>query len=123
MVSAMLGGAAREVLFSGRFVFFSTQYTMFEVAKCLPLVAQRLRLPEINLYREFQLLPIIACQPDRYNSCLAEAGRLIGDRDAKDVPILALTLSLQCPLWTEDRDFDGIPDISIRRTTDLLAEM
>jgi len=47
----------------------------------------------------------------------------IGGRDLKDVPILALTLSLQRPIWTEDRDFDGIQGISIRRTSDLLAEI
>lgn len=121
VVSALLGGTAREVIFSGRFVFYSTQHTMFEVATHLPVMARRLGLQEIHLFHEFQLLPIIACQPDQYDSYLAEATRPVGNRDPNDVPILALTLRMQCPLWTEDRDFDGIPAISIRRTADLLT--
>ena len=42
--------------------------------------------------------------------------RLIAQRDPKDEPILALTLKPGYPLWTEDRDFDAIPGISVRRT-------
>jgi predicted nucleic acid-binding protein len=85
------------------------------------LLAKRLDLPESDLYREYQLLPIIACQPDRYELALAEANRLIGDRDPKDVPILALAMSLRCALWTDDRDFDGLPGVSIVRTADLVT--
>jgi predicted nucleic acid-binding protein len=98
IVSALLGGAAREVIFSGRFVFYSTQHTLFEVAKYLPLLADRLDVPEANLFQEYQQIPIIACQPDEYDSRLAEARRMIGNRDPKDIPILALTLSLRYPL-------------------------
>ncbi len=121
IVSALLGGAARGVVFSGRFTFYSTQHTLFEVAKYLPVLAQRLGRAETDLFREYQCLPIAACQPERYDSHLAEAARLIGGRDRKDVPILALTLRLGCPLWTDDRDFDGVPGIVVRRTIDLLS--
>jgi len=121
ILSALLGGVAREVLFSGRFTFYSTQRELFEVAKHLSALAKRLELPEPDLFREYQLLPIIACQPDRYDSFLAEAERWIGDRDPMDVPILALAISLHCPLWTDDRDFDGLLCVSIVRTADLLA--
>lgn len=121
VVSALLGGAARDVFFSGRFVFYSPQYTLFEVEAHLPAMAKRLGLPEIHLFEQFQLLPIIACQPVLYDLHIAEATRLIGDRDRKDVPVLALTLSMRCSLWTEDRDFDGISAISIRRTVELIT--
>jgi predicted nucleic acid-binding protein len=94
---------------------------LFEVAKHLPQLARRLEMPEMELFRAFQILPIISCQPDLYDAHLAEAGHWIGNRDPKDVPILALALFLHCPLWTEDRDFDGIPTISIRRTAELVA--
>ncbi len=32
----------------------------------------------------------------------------IGERDHKDWSIVALALSLNCPIWTEDQDFFGI---------------
>ncbi len=122
IISALLSRAARDVLFSDRFTYYCPQFTLFEVAKHVPWLAERLELPELELFRDYQLFPIIACQPDQYEPNLAQATRLIGGRDARDVPVLALTLTLGYPLWTEDRDFDGIPGIVVRRTVDLLAE-
>jgi predicted nucleic acid-binding protein len=121
ILSALLGGVARDVIFSGKFRLYSTQHTLFEVAKHLAFLAKRLELPESDLFQEYQLLPIIACQPDQYHSALAEANRWIGGRDPIDVPILALAISLRCRLWTDDRDFDGISVVSVVRTADLLA--
>jgi hypothetical protein len=46
IISALLGGTAREVLFSHKFLFFSTQHTLFEVEKYLPNLAKRLDRPE-----------------------------------------------------------------------------
>ena len=84
-------------------------------------LAERLAVPELDLFRHYQLFPIIACQPDQYEPNLAQAARLIGGRDAKDVPVLALTLTLGFPLWTEDRDFDGVPGIVVCKTMELLS--
>ena len=53
ILSALLGGKARDVLFSGRFAFYSTQHTLFEVAKYLPFLARRLDLPKSELFREY----------------------------------------------------------------------
>jgi predicted nucleic acid-binding protein len=121
IMSALLGGTAREVLFSDKYVLYSPQHTLFEVAKYLPFLARRLDVPELDLLREYQLLPIIACQPDQYDAQIPEATRMIGARDPRDIAVLALTLSLGCPLWTEDRDFDGLARITVQRTADLLA--
>lgn len=118
----MLGGAAREVIFSGKFTLYSTQHTLFEVEKYIPLMARKLGRRELDLLREFELLAIVACQPNQYDSRIEEASLLIAQRDPKDVPILALTLELGYPLWTEDRDFDGISVISVRRTAELMEK-
>ncbi|MCY2993151.1 MAG: PIN domain-containing protein [Planctomycetota bacterium] len=121
LLSALLGGTARDVILSGKFSLYSTQHTLFEVEKYLPLLAHRLKLTEMELFREFLLLPIIACQPLVYDLRLPEASQLIGHRDPKDVQILALTLQLGYPIWTEDRDFDDLPGIVVRKTADLLT--
>ena len=113
VISAMLGGAAREVIFSGTFTLYSPQHTLFEVEKYIPAIAGKLDRRELDLLRKFELLPIIACQPSEYDSHLDEARRLISQRDPKDMQILSLTLKLGFPLWTEDRDFDGIEAISV----------
>ena len=46
--------------------------------------------------------------------------QLIGWRDPKDVPVLALALRLRLPVWTEDRDFENLPGVSVYKTADLL---
>ena len=68
LLSALLGGQARDVLFSGRTTFLASQHTLFEVEKYLPRVANRIGLAELDLWREFQLLPVIAVQPREYDS-------------------------------------------------------
>lgn len=108
------------MVFSGKFTLYSTQHTLFEVEKYLPLLARKLDCTEMGLFREFQLLPVIACQPLIYELRLQEANQLIGHRDPKDVQILALTLQLGYPIWTEDRDFEHLPGVVIRRTAELL---
>ena len=121
LLSALLGGQAREVLFSGKIVFYSSQHTLFEVAKYLPSVAKRIGCAELDLWREFQLLPVIAVQPREYDSDLPRAIELIGQRDPKDVHVLALALCLGLPIWTDDRDFEGLPNGSTYKTADLLV--
>ena len=119
-MAALLGGRAREVIFSGRFLFFGTQHTLFEVQKYLPELAKKLNLHEIDLFRQFELLPIIACQPASYEHQLGRAKQMIEKRDPKDVDVLALALATDFPLWTEDRDFNAISAITVRRTSALL---
>lgn len=115
MLSALLGGQAREIFFDRNRVFFSPQATLFEVEKYLPFVARKVGRSELELFREFELLPITAVQPETYESELPRATELIGWRDAKDVPVLALALRLRCPIWTEDRDFKkSIRDLRLR---------
>jgi predicted nucleic acid-binding protein len=121
VLSALLGGSAREVLFCGRIAFFSPQHTLFEVEKYLPHVAKKIGRAELELFREFQLLPINAVQPREYDSELMRATELIGQRDPKDIHVLALALRLRLPIWTEDRDFECLPDISVHKTSELLA--
>lgn len=43
--------------------------------------------------------------PEEYASFEADAHERLRGGDQSDWPILAATLALECPLWTEDRDF------------------
>ena len=123
LLSALLGGTAASIATSAGFELYSTQHTLFEVEKYLPRLARKLDKPELDLFRAFQRLPVIACQPAVYDAELSKAEKLIGDRDLKDAPLLALVLTLQFPIWTEDRDFDGIAGIEVIRTADLVARI
>lgn len=121
LLSALLAGRAREVLFTSGLEFYSPQTTLFEVEKYLPFVARKLGRSELDLFREFELLPVTPVQPHVYEGELAHAAHLIGQRDAKDVPVLALALWLKLPVWTEDHDFENISDLVVYKTVDLLG--
>lgn len=120
LLSALMGGRSRAVLFSRRFRFFSPQHTLFEVEKYLPIVAQKTGQSELTMFRAFQLLPVPAVQPLLYDSQLARATALIGQRDPKDVHVLALALELQVPIWSEDRDFENLPGVIVHKTVNML---
>lgn len=42
-----------------------------------------------------------------YANAMDEALSRLAGRDADDAHVLALALTLNCPIWTEDRDFFG----------------
>ncbi len=119
----MLGGRAREIIFSTKFERFSPQVTLFEVSRHISWLASRLGKPELELYDEFQLLPVFACQPSSYEHQLDLATQLVGQRDPLDIPLLALVLARGYPLWSDDRDFEGIPEIKLCTTGELLSEL
>ncbi len=121
MLSALLGGQARDILFCGKFAFYSPQHTLFEVEKYLPTVAEKIGQTEQVLFREFQLLPVMAVQPVQYDLQLERAIALIGQRDPKDAQVLALSLEMNLPIWSEDRDFEGLPEITVHKTAEMLA--
>lgn len=123
LLSAMLGGRAREIIFSTKFELFSPQVTLFEVSRHISWLAARLGKTELHLYDEFQLLPVFACQPSTYAHQLELATQLIGQRDPLDIPLLALALARGYPLWSDDRDFEDIAEIKLRTTGELLSEL
>ena len=123
LLAGLLGGRARDIIFSGLFQLYSTQHTLFEVERYISIVASRLHLSELDVFREFQLLPVFACQPVEYEAHEHRAASMIGKRDPLDVPILAFVLARQFPLWTNDKDFGGLPGIQVYSTADLVQRI
>lgn len=117
----MLGGRARDIIFSEQFEFYSPQATLFEVPKHIPWLAGALRRPELKLFEEFQLFPIVASQPASYEHQIQRATKLIGLRDPLDIPLLALALAGNFPIWSDDRDFEDIAEIRLFKTVDLVS--
>jgi predicted nucleic acid-binding protein len=120
LLAALLGGRAREIVFSDKFQLCAAQATLFEVAKHIPRVAAKVGLTESHLFREFQLLPIEACQPAEYGAYYSQSASLIAGRDPHDVPTLALALSRNIPIWSNDKDFQGLAGVQVFTTSQLL---
>ncbi len=123
ILAALLGGRARDILLSDQFQFCSPQATLFEVAKYIPTVAAKVGLSEIHIFREFQFLPIEACQPAIYASHENKAKSLIEERDPRDVPVLALAITRRLAIWSNDKDFEGLEGTRIFKTHELLDRL
>ncbi|HXB67908.1 MAG TPA: PIN domain-containing protein [Candidatus Acidoferrales bacterium] len=111
LVRAVLGKRVREVIeaFSGGVSFFVPETAFAEAKEHVPaLVVKRGGDPEKALAlldALGQLMELIGSEI--YGQFEAEARERIGQRYPEDWPILAASLALGCPIWTEDTDFFG----------------
>ncbi len=106
ILSALLGGKPGVILFDGRFQFVTTAHTLNEVRKYIPKLARKLSLPDDHVYDLLAALPVFVYADSWYQFGVAEAERMIGHIDTKDMPVLALALCLGVPLWAQDKHFE-----------------
>lgn len=120
LLSAIIGGNARNIFLSATdTMFYTTIFNFKEVEKYIPVFAKKRGIPPEDLYMALSLLPIIVCNERSYHSGLARAFKLIGKKDPDDAHLLALSLKLNCPIWSNDKDFAG-SGITIYSTIELL---
>jgi predicted nucleic acid-binding protein len=108
ILSALLGGKARRVFFEAPVQEFAVPDVVIDqVRSHLPQLTTKMGVARRFFDYALDLLPLRAYPPRAYYQTLPEARRRIGRRDPDDVDVLALTLRLAIPLWSNDRDFDG----------------
>jgi predicted nucleic acid-binding protein len=107
ILAALLGGMARRIFFETDIQEFAIpDVTITEVRGFLPRAALKIGVKRATLEFGLDLLPLRRYTARTYRQSIAEARRRIGKRDLKDVDVLALTLHLGLPLWSNDRDFE-----------------
>jgi predicted nucleic acid-binding protein len=107
-LSAVIGGRARLVLSHPEIEeVATTEATFAEVREYALLLGRKKKLAPDALLLAVTALPVSIIAPEVYEGAMAEARRLIEWRDPDDVEILALTLQLKIPLWSNDNDFEG----------------
>jgi len=111
IISALIGGVARNILFDSKFDFITTEFTIREVKKYLPMIEKKSGVDAGKIEFALSLLPIKVYPEEHYSDKIEEADELIGKIDKKDVDILALALKSECYLWTEDGDFEIIDKV------------
>ena len=81
-----------------------------ELNEHLPKILQKRNLPLDPFLDAIEKLTkvVIPIADEIYSEYEYDAKRRIQERDIKDWTIVALSLSLNCPIWTEDQDFFGI---------------
>ena len=121
MISTLLGGKALDILFSGHFRIYTTERKTWEVKRYIPFISQKISVSEEQARRTFELFPVESFHDAFFVDRLPAAHALIGARDETDVDLVALALKLQYPIWSHDRDFQGLATISVVTTEDLLS--
>lgn len=108
LLSSVIGGRARLVLNQPEIEeVVTTEATFAEVREYALLLGRKKKLTPDALLLAVAALPVSIIAPEVYEGSMAEARRLIEWRDPDDVEILALTLQLKVPLWSNDNDFEG----------------
>jgi predicted nucleic acid-binding protein len=109
LLSAVLGGRANLIVQHPEVEeIFTAEETLDEVQEYAPALARKKRLHEDLVLLALATLPVTVMERKIYAPGIAEASRRIGQRDPDDIPILALALTLNVPLWSNDKDFKDV---------------
>jgi predicted nucleic acid-binding protein len=109
LLAAVLGGRANLILQHPEIEEVVTaEECMDEVQEYTPILARKKSLREDVLLLAVATLPVTVIERKDYAPGMAEASRRIGQRDPDDIPILALALTLNVPLWSNDKDFKDV---------------
>lgn len=89
--------------------YFTAAICYDEVRRHLPAILGKRGLAPEAFLAAVNVLErvVIPLDASIYRDFEAEAKQRIQARDIHDWPLLALALTLNCPIWTEERDFFG----------------
>lgn len=111
LVRAVLGVRVADLLkrYAERVSFFAPQIAFDDASRHLPAIAAKRGVDSTLLLDSLAHLHTVveAISPNLTDLWKEEAVARIGTRDMMDWPIVAAALALDCPIWTEDRDFFG----------------
>jgi len=123
LLSAVLGGRAREVLeYPNVEGVVTAETTLAEVQEYAPLLAKKKRLSADLVLLAVATLAVTVVDSSVYARSVSEARRRIGRRDPDDIDILALALHFGLPVWSNDNDFE-ISGVEWYTTANLLARL
>lgn len=123
LLSAAVGHAARRVFERApRLLVVTTEANLAEVQAYLFSMSEAYGLDLLEVQEALAALPMRLYNVRCYRSRIPEARRYLQDRDPDDVALAALALKLQIPIWSNDRDFEGMP-IEIYPTAKLLKAL
>ena len=111
LIRAVLGKKVRNTIqkYANSAQFFTPDVCFADARKYLPALFAKRNLPADEAIAVLQELTnfIAAVDANLYEIYEVEAKQRIAVRDIDDWPIVAVSLMLDCPVWTEDSDFFG----------------
>ena len=107
LLSAVIGGRAALALRHEKVEQVFTPTTAYdEVFEYLPSLAKKKELELDTLVLAYAALPVTVVERSEYQDKLPTAKRRIGERDPDDLDVLALALTLNIAVWSNDNDFE-----------------
>ncbi|HVG06209.1 MAG TPA: PIN domain-containing protein [Thermoanaerobaculia bacterium] len=119
LLSAVIGKAALRVFEEFEVPVHTTLFNRNEVLEYLPRLAGKYRLVQATVELQLELLALRVHPEEFYKDVLPWARATLGDRDPDDAHPLALSRTLDLPLWSNDRDLQ-IPSVRCYTTAALL---
>ena len=111
LVRSVLGERVRNILIEHHLTveFFIPDICVSDARKYLPMLFEKRKLrSEIAIEVLDNILKLLTIVDiDLYEQHQSEAEERMKNRDIDDWPIVATALTLDCPIWTEDKDFFG----------------
>lgn len=111
LIRAVLGKKVRAILeqYVYSTQFFTPDICYRDAKKYLPTLFEKRNLPVSNALEVLERLVCLITVVDEslYGLYEEEAKQRIAIRDIDDWSIVAVSLMLDCPIWTEDADFFG----------------
>lgn len=111
LLRAIFGIRVRSLLetYEGVVLFYTPDVCFSEAHKHIPAISTKRGVDRALGIAILEQLAFIVEIVDKslYEEYEASARDRIGHRDVNDWPIVATSLLLNCPVWTEDHDFFG----------------
>ncbi len=120
LLSAVIGKAALKIFTQTKIEILTTTFNIEEVGEYLPYLGAKYRMDIKQLWVQFKMLPVRSIETGEYRTKLPVAREHIGQRDADDIHLVALALAKGIPVWSNDRDFENIPNVTVYPTAKLL---
>jgi predicted nucleic acid-binding protein len=128
LIRAVLGSRVLSLLrqCAGQVEFMAPDVAIEEAREHLPGILTARKIPAAPAMETLESLMrlVQTVEAETYASFEAIARARIEKRDEDDWPVLAASLALGCPLWTEDTDFFGcgVPTWTTDRVESYLAK-
>ena len=105
ILSAIAGKAALRVFLEEDIEIVTTQFNIEEVREYLGVMAEKYALSEEVLESQLKLLPLKEYPRSFYKDFIQKAAEKLSVRDSDDIELLALSMKLEVPVWSNYRDF------------------
>ncbi len=112
LIRAVLGKKINSLIlqYNNQVAFYTPDLCFQDAEKYLPIILEKRHNIDTDLAMDIltQISQIVSLlDEDLYSQFEVAAKKRIASKDEDDWPVIAAALFLNCPIWTEDKDFFG----------------